>query len=431
MIFLNIWRAASASHCGQKDIVARVGGDEFLFALMRPSERDILSAVDAVLALAREQITWRGRRIAGRVSAGIHLINGIADSVEDAIHHADLAMYQAKIDGKNAVRRFSQEMEVRMRSRREVEVLVREAVDAELFEVHYQPLLHGKTKTCVGFEALLRLKGRDGTYIPPAAFIPVAESIGLITKIGKWVIDEATSTAALWPNPMFVSVNLSVRQFGAEDLLGIVEAALEESGLDPGRLELEVTESLLMENTEAVARQLSALKQLGVSIAMDDFGTGYSSLGYLWQFGFDKLKIDRSFITALDVEENKAREILDTIVTLAHKLGMTVTAEGIETERQAEVLVGLACDQFQGFLYGKPMSDIELAPFLLRQGVDQMAADAAVVLHEPASLDSRSHISNPERLQENLVRLRVRVEEWSARDQHNETSSVVLRRFSR
>ena len=166
------------------------------------------------------------------------------DSVEDAIDHADLAT-----SGEHTWKEHNAPLErneVRMRSRREVEVLVREAVDAELFEVHYQPLLHGKTKTCVGFEALLRLKGRDGVWIRPTAFIPVAESTGRdIKNWRKLVTDEATSTAALWPDPMFVSVNLSVRQFGAEDLLGIVEAALDQSGLDPGRLELEVTESLV------------------------------------------------------------------------------------------------------------------------------------------------------------------------------------------
>ena len=365
--FLKHVARSIAANCEQRDIVARVGGDEFLIALVRSSEADILAAVDAIMALSREQITSRGRRISGRLSAGIHLLNGTVGSVEDAVHHADVAMYQAKIDGKNAVRLFSEEMEVRMRARRELEQLVREAASEGLFHIHYQPLLDGSTKNCVGFEALLRLRDHDGVYVPPVTFIPVAESIGLIAEIGKWVIDEATRTAALWPDEMFVSVNLSVRQFGAGDLVAKVEAALTRSGLAPRRLELEVTESLLMENTDNVARQLTELKTLGVSIAMDDFGTGYSSLGYLWQFGFDKLKIDRSFVTALDVDENKAREILDTIVTLAHKLGMTVTAEGIETERQAGILAKLSCDQFQGYLYGRPLPTADIAPFLLKQ----------------------------------------------------------------
>ena len=170
----------------------------------------------------------------------------------------------------------------------------------------------------------------------------------------------------LWQNEMLVSINLSARQFASGRLLGVVQTALANVGLAPQRLELEVTESLLLENTETIATQLAALKALGVSIAMDDFGTGYSSLGYLWQFGFDKLKIDRSFITALDSDENKARDILDTIVTLAHRLGKKVAAEGIETERQAGILATLFCDQYQGYLFGKPLPMAEIAPFLLQ-----------------------------------------------------------------
>ena len=289
--------------CGESDFVARAGGDEFIVALTRTSESEVMTAVEAIMAAVREPILARGRRISGRLSAGVHVLGGAAASVEDALQHADIAMYQSKIDGKNTVRIFSEEMEVRMRTRRELEQLLREAASQSRFEIHYQPLLDGKTKRCAGFEALLRLKGRDGAYIPPMIFIPVAESIGLIAEIGKWVIEEATRAAALWPGEMFVSVNLSVRQFANEELVGNVEAALAKSGLEAERLELEVTESLLMENTGSVARQLAALKTMGVSIAMDDFGTGYSSLGYLWQFGFDKLKIDRSFIAALDVDE--------------------------------------------------------------------------------------------------------------------------------
>jgi EAL domain-containing protein (putative c-di-GMP-specific phosphodiesterase class I) len=158
---------------------------------------------------------------------------------------------------------------------------------------------------------------------------------------------------------------LSVKQFGDGRLLSYVRDALARSGLKPGQLELEVTESMLMENTESVAAQLGALRQMGISIAMDDFGTGYSSLGYLWQFGFDKLKIDRSFITALDVNDGQARDILDTIIMLGHKLNMTVTAEGIETEHQATVLAALACDHFQGYLYGKPAPAADIPAFLL------------------------------------------------------------------
>ena len=321
-------------------------------------------------------MSTRDHRIAGRISAGVHMLSGAATSVEDALHYADVALYQAKVDGKNTARLFSEEMEVRTRARREMEQLVREATGKDRFELHYQPLVEVRTRRCLGFEALLRLKDHNGLYVPPTTFIPVAEAIGLVEDIGQWVIEEATQTAALWPAEMLVSINLSVRQFASERLADVVHAALVKSGLAPGRLELEVTESLLMENTELVARQLAAIKASGVSLAMDDFGTGYSSLSYLWQFGFDKLKIDRSFVTALDADEGKAKDILDTIIALAHRLGMRVTAEGIETSHQAGIIAALNCDQFQGYLFGKPMTASDIAPYLLRQFQENMDAPA-------------------------------------------------------
>jgi EAL domain-containing protein (putative c-di-GMP-specific phosphodiesterase class I) len=198
--------------------------------------------------------------------------------------------------------------------------------------------------------------------------------LGLINVVGKWVIEEAARTAATWPSHLFVSVNLSVKQFEEGRPAGDVENALAASGLKPKRLELEVTETLLMQDTESIAQQLGQLRKLGVTIAMDDFGTGYSSLGYLWQFGFDKLKIDRSFVSALSHHDAKPREILDTIIMLAHKLEMTVTAEGIETAYQAEVLSALGCDQVQGFLYGRPVPASEIALFLLENTLTRLTS---------------------------------------------------------
>lgn len=364
--FLKHVARSVTAFCEEDDFIARAGGDEFIVTIARASETEVMAVVELMMTAIREPLSARGHHIAGRVSAGVHILSGAVASVEDALHYADVALYQSKVDGKNTVRLFCEEMEVRMRVRREMEQLVREAAGNGRFELHYQPLVDVRTKRCIGFEALLRLKDKNGAYMPPMTFIPVAESIGLIEEIGQWVIEEATRTAALWPAEMFVSINLSVRQFASEKLVGIVQAALVKSGLAPGRLELEVTESLLMENTEKIARQLAAIKAFGVSLAMDDFGTGYSSLSYLWQFGFDKLKIDRSFVTALNTDEDKASDILDTIITLAHRLDMKVTAEGIETEQQASILAALLCDQFQGYLYGKPLPMTDIAPYLLR-----------------------------------------------------------------
>jgi EAL domain-containing protein (putative c-di-GMP-specific phosphodiesterase class I) len=252
-----------------------------------------------------------------------------------------------------------------MRARRALEQLIRKTAEQETFELHYQPLLQASNGACVGFEALLRLPDGRGGYIPPTTCVPVIEAMGLINTVGKWVIEEAARTAVTWPSQLFVSVNLSVMQFQGDHLVGHVNQALAASGLRPKQLELEVTETLLMQNTDANLKQLGELRKLGVAIAMDDFGTGYSSLGYLWQFRFDKLKIDRSFVAALNHDDKKARDILDTIIMLGHKLDMTVIAEGIETAHQAEVLSALACDHVQGFLYGRPKPASEIALFLL------------------------------------------------------------------
>jgi diguanylate cyclase (GGDEF)-like protein len=382
--FLKHVASSIAGVTAEGDFVARAGGDEFIVALTRANEIDLIAAVEAIRNAARKPLSIGGMLVSGRLSAGICMVLSPAESTGDVLHHADVALYQAKIDGGDTVRQFSADMEHRIRARRALEQLLRDAVANCRFELHYQPLLDVKSKACVGFEALMRLKDASGTPVPPMTFIPVAEQMGLIDQIGKWALEEATRTAAAWPAPMFVSVNLSVRQFASGELVKEVAAALAASGLDAGRLELEVTESLLMENTEAVVRQLDALKALGVSIAMDDFGTGYSSLGYLWQFAFDKLKIDRSFIKALDVDPKKGRDILDTIVLLAHRLDMRVTAEGIETEAQAKILSDLACDQFQGYLYGKPGPADAIAAQLLHRAGDDLRAEPPIATSNAA-----------------------------------------------
>jgi diguanylate cyclase (GGDEF)-like protein len=349
---------------GVEDFAARPGGDEFTVALVGRKADEVVQYVEAAMQAVREPLTIRGRAVSGRLSAGIYFVEAGA-SLEDAMHKADVALYQAKVDGRNTYRQFTAEMEADMMARRALEQKVRDATATGGFALHFQPLLDAETKLCAGFEALLRLPDGEGGFIPPGAFIPLAESMGLINEIGVWVLNEASRVAASWPADLFVAVNLSVKQFADGKLVEHVKAALEKSGLSPRQLELEVTESMLIENAEAVGAQLKELHKLGVSIAMDDFGTGYSSLGYLWQFGFDKLKIDRSFVAALDARDPRAREIVDTIIMLGHKLEMTVTAEGIETDYHASVLSELACDHFQGFLYGRPAPATELAAFLL------------------------------------------------------------------
>jgi diguanylate cyclase (GGDEF)-like protein len=363
--------ARSISGClGPGDLAARAGGDEFTVIFVGRSEGYAEETIKRIVSAVREPIAVQQKMIAGRVSGGLHIVEGPNESLVDVVHKADVALYQAKLDGGNSYRLFSTQMESDLKVRAELEDTIRDALAWELFEVYYQPLLNTKSLQCAGFEALLRLPDGKGGFVPPTIFIPVAEAMGLITEIGAWVLATATSTAASWPSHLFVSVNLSVRQFQSGELVGTVQRALESSGLEGKRLELEVTESMLMENTEQIAAQLSDLRKLGVSIAMDDFGTGYSSLSYLWQFGFDKLKIDRSFVTALEVHTQQARDILDTIIMLGHKLDMSVTAEGIESQLQADVLSELACDHFQGFLYGKPTPASDIAAFLLTNAIE-------------------------------------------------------------
>jgi EAL domain-containing protein (putative c-di-GMP-specific phosphodiesterase class I) len=217
-----------------------------------------------------------------------------------------------------------------------------------------------------GFEALLRLNDEDGRPIPPSEFIPVAEEVGLIAEIGIWVLREACRVAREWPDELFVAVNLSPAQFAQPGMANRVRDALDWSGLKPRRLELEVTESLLITESDKVLRELKALKALGASLALDDFGTGYSSLSYVWRFPFDKLKVDRSFMADLTSPGAKSREILSTIIALGRVLNLRITAEGVETEAQAAVLRELNCDLMQGYLVGRPQPTTDVAATIIR-----------------------------------------------------------------
>lgn len=347
------------------DLVGRIGGDEFLLVAQRETLDEVVELVEEIRMRISAPIRVDGSTISGHISAGIHYDPEQDFSLEDRMNKADVALYQAKLNGRDTYCIFSEQLEATISRRRRVEAAISTGLADGRFEVNYQPLLNQKTKRCVGFEALLRLRDFDDNTIAPNEFIPIAEAMGEINKLGQWVLRRAVFAAAEWPAGLFVSVNLSARQFDKSDLVSVIREALQESELEPHRLELEVTESILMENTDSIAQQLSAIKDLGVSLAMDDFGSGYSSLGYLWQFGFDKLKIDRSFISGLSHDQAKVREILDTIIMLGHRLEMTVTAEGVETESQARLLEELSCDHFQGFLYGKPMEPEDLAAFVM------------------------------------------------------------------
>ncbi len=376
---------------GPNDIAGRFGGDEFVVIARIDSIEDAVAHAEDLQAQIAQPVLTGGTTIMTGASVGILFGMTEGADIEDDIHRADLALYRAKMDGRNACRVFSKDLEDRVNRRIKVENAVNRGLTDGLFSLMFQPIINRKTGQCTGFEALLRLTNAEGMQISPAEFIPVAEANGTIRAIGGWVLDTAIAEAARWPDDLFVSVNMSARQFDDANLVEAVRASLDEHGLDPSRLELEVTESLLIDNAESVGRQLMDLRNLGVSISMDDFGTGYSSLGYLWQYGFDKIKIDRSFILGLDADTGRVSEILDTIIMLGHRLDLKVTAEGIETETQARLLSELACDQFQGYLYGEPMRSGDLPGFLLKNRMKTLDTGSATDADEQSHSSPRRH----------------------------------------
>jgi EAL domain-containing protein (putative c-di-GMP-specific phosphodiesterase class I) len=285
---------------------------------------------------------------------------------ERLLKSADLALYKCKADGRDCIRFFVPELDEAMHARTALEITVRDAVLHERFILHYQPLFNISDRSLTGFEALVRLPAEDGTLIPPLKFIPVAEAIRLINEIGTWVLREACKTATAWPEPLKVAVNLSPLQFEAGDVCNRVASALREAGLAPHRLELEITESLLLANTDAILTQLRALKTLGVAIVMDDFGTGYSSLSYLWRFPFDKIKIDRCFMQGIDASGKNARTVVKTIIALGREPDMRITVEGVETAQQAAFLDEVNADQVQGYFFGRPVPASEVGAEILK-----------------------------------------------------------------
>ncbi|WP_170107290.1 putative bifunctional diguanylate cyclase/phosphodiesterase [Roseibium marinum] len=355
---------AISSHLANGDLAARFGGDEFILISANRTMADLKRLIESLRKAVNMPVRADGIALTGHLSLGVHFDTLDDLSLKDRMHKADIALYQAKLTGRNTWVLFTPDLEEKIARRRYVEECIIAGFPQERFEVHYQPLIKHSSSEVVGFEALLRLRDAKGDFIAPTEFIPVAEDAGEINKIGKWVLKEAIRTAATWPEPLFVSVNLSAKQFDDGKLVEDVRTLLESAGLPANRLELEVTENTLIEQEEQVTGQLRAFSKMGVSLAMDDFGTGYSSLGYLWKYAFDKIKVDRSFITSLTDIDGKSLHVLDTIIELGHRLDMTVTVEGIETADQVHALDHLSCDHFQGFYYGVPMPAHDLAPFV-------------------------------------------------------------------
>jgi diguanylate cyclase (GGDEF)-like protein/PAS domain S-box-containing protein len=346
------------------DTVARLGGDEFAVI-----QTDIASPIDAtgLAALLIEVIAVPfeidGHEIVIGASIGVAFAPQDAVDPDKLLKCGDLALNRAKQDGRGVWRLFQPEMDAKMQQRRVMELELRQALLADQLELFFQPQINTRTRRVAGCEALLRWRHPKRGLVPPVEFIPLAEETGMIVPIGEWVLRRACAAAAGWPNDLRVAVNLSAVQFKNRNLIGAIIAALESSGLDPERLELEITESIMLRDTESTLATLHQLRDLGVQIAMDDFGTGYSSLSYLRQFPFDRIKIDQSFVRELG-RQRDALAIVRAVTTLGLELGMAITAEGVETQQQLEVLEQVGCTEIQGYLFSRPVAEPALLALL-------------------------------------------------------------------
>jgi diguanylate cyclase (GGDEF)-like protein len=347
-----------------EDVLARLGGDEFAIVVRRVESRAGLATLANRLVEAVVQpYEINDYRIRSSVSIGIAVGPDDGRNADDLLMAADLALYSVKGTNRGTFQFYHSSMNKDLNDRRQIELDLREAIERKELELHYQPIINVRRNIVSGFEALARWRHPDKGMVPPAVFIPVAEDSGLIVPLGEWAMMEACRNAARWPGDLNVSVNLSPVQFTAPNLFEMIEHTLAETGLAPHRLELEITERIFMEDTENTLATLRRIKQLGVRIALDDFGTGYSSLSYLRSFPFDKIKIDRAFVSDLS-ERNEHVVIVQAVVSIARALGMTTTAEGVETEAQHQFLSALGCDEVQGYLFSAPVPVDRLAEFV-------------------------------------------------------------------
>jgi diguanylate cyclase (GGDEF)-like protein len=344
----------------ETDFVARLGGDEFAIVqtgVRQPS--DVLELVKRFYEVIREPYECLGHQVRTDASIGIAMAPDDGTNLDQLLKSADLAMYGAKADGRRTYRFFEPEMDARVKARRTLELDMRQAIADEAFELRYQPVIDLASNEIVGCEALLRWHHPVRGTISPADFIPIAEETGLICEIGDWVLATACAEATHWPPGIKLAVNVSPVQFKSHAFSLKVANALAVSGLSASRLELEITEAVLIRDDEAARAMLQHLRAIGVRIALDDFGTGYSSLSYLRRFPFDKIKIDRSFVNDLADAEGSS-SIVQAVITIAKSRNMTTTAEGVETEQQKQLLASLGCTEMQGFLFSqaRPVAEI-------------------------------------------------------------------------
>ncbi|MDX6412343.1 MAG: hypothetical protein QOE91_1859, partial [Gaiellaceae bacterium] len=359
----------------EDETVARMGGDEFAIVQVRVAQpSDATALAQRIIEGVSEPYEIDGHQVVVGASVGISVSVTDGLSPDVLLRNADLALYRAKSGGRGTLRFFEPEMDAQMQARRLMESDLRKALVGQEFELHYQPIVNLQSNEISAFEALIRWQHSERGMVSPAAFIPLAEEIGLIVPLGEWVLRTACSAAARWGDHTKICVNLSPVQFRSRGLVEVVIGALATSGLRPGRLELEITETVLLADTEATLAVLHQLRGLGVRIAMDDFGTGYSSLSYLQTFPFDRIKIDRSFVKGV-AEDIGSLNIVRAVAALAKGIGMATTAEGVETQEQLDAVKAEGCTEMQGFLFSRalPARDIERL-FLSRQKAIESAA---------------------------------------------------------
>jgi diguanylate cyclase (GGDEF)-like protein len=349
---------------GHGDIVARLGGDKFaVIQRNQPQPQSAAALASRLVDLVGRPYVVEGQLIDIAASAGIVLFPAGTADCEQLLKNANLALHRAKSDGDGTYRFFERAMDEMMRSRRNLEIDLRRALAQREFVLLYQPQFNLRQNSVTGFEALLRWQSPTRGTVSPLEFIPVAEDTGIITSIGEWVLRTACQQAAAWPGQQNVSVNVSPIQFKSPNLVATVLSALAESGLEPRRLELEITESVMLDIGGAALAILRNLREIGVRVALDDFGIGYSSLGYLRSFPFDRIKIDQSFVRGAS-SEGVGRAIVRAVAALGQSLGMETVAEGVETEEQMARVASDGCTDVQGYLISRPMPPEQVDGFL-------------------------------------------------------------------
>ncbi len=345
-------------------MVARIGGDEFAVLMRNDIDRGRIAVfAERLICSVSDPYTFEGHEIVIGTSIGIAIAPEHGDEWGALTKHADLALYEAKSAGRGCYRFFELEMERSIQAHRALALELHQAIGRHEFELCYQPLVNLHPQRINGFEALLRWRNPKRGIVGAGEFVPLAEELGLIAPIGEWVLRHACWRATRWPGSLRVSVNLSAPQFHGNGMVDAVASALKESGLAPHRLELEITESLMLENTDAVLCVLHQLRRIGVSIAMDDFGTGYSSLSYLTMFPFDRIKIDQAFTKGIG-QHPESEAVIRAVTGICTSLGIVSTAEGVETNAQLDFLSRAGCDEVQGYLFSRPRPEQDVANFL-------------------------------------------------------------------